>query len=61
MRPAGFLNAVGALSILPTLAPALSVSHVMRQSLDAYAKRDLASEILTDIEHLTTCAGCEVR
>lgn len=62
MRPAYFLNALGAVSVLqaPVLASSISVSDVVRRSLAAFAKRDVASEILSDIENLADCPACEV-
>jgi sphingomyelin phosphodiesterase len=63
MRFSSFVNALGAVAVLPVVATALSVSDVMRKSVDAYAraqKRSLVSEILTDIEDLAECTACEV-
>jgi sphingomyelin phosphodiesterase len=48
---------------LPVFTSALTVSDVTVKAasiLGAFAKRDLASDILTDIEDATTCTGCEV-
>jgi hypothetical protein len=53
---------LGAL-VLPALSGGVTVSDAMHRSLAAYAnyaKRDIVSTILTDIEQAATCAACEV-
>jgi hypothetical protein len=53
-------SAIGALLLGATFASAaLDLSPVTRNTLQALAKRDLISDILTAIEDATTCAGCE--
>lgn len=64
------MAAVGALSSLPMLSTAFTIGDVMRNSIAAFAKQDVArhepekrsliSEILADIENLTECSACEV-
>jgi hypothetical protein len=54
---------LGALGVLPALSSGITVSDAMQRSLAAYAnyaKRDIVSTILNDIEQATTCAACEV-
>jgi hypothetical protein len=54
---------LGALGVLPALSSGVTVSDAMQRSLAAYAnyaKRDIVSTILSDIEHATTCVACEV-
>jgi hypothetical protein len=65
MRFSSVLGALGAFASLPLLSVALTVGDVTRQSITAFAqkevaKRSLLSDVLTDIEHLTECASCEV-
>lgn len=44
---------------LPALASSLSLGDVGRNSAAAFAKRSIVSDILTDIEDLAECSGCE--
>lgn len=60
MRIPNLLVAIAAFA-LPLLVTALSISDTTSQSLSAFGKRDTISTILTDIEDLAECAGCEVR
>lgn len=56
MQPSSFLALFLA---LPALASSLSGGDVVRNSAAAFAKRSVFSDILTDIEHLAECSGCE--
>lgn len=62
MKPSLFLGSVLSL-LLPTATSALTVSDVLSRSVAAYAhtvaRRDLVSDILTDIEDLADCTACQ--
>lgn len=65
MRFSSALGALGAFASLSVLSTALTIGDITRQSITAFAKKEVAkrsvvSEILTDIEHLAECSGCEV-
>ncbi|KAL6886765.1 Metallo-dependent phosphatase-like protein [Trichoderma evansii] len=64
-----FTALLGALSSLSTLSAALTIGDVMRNSITAFAKQEVArqelekrsllSDILADIKNLAECSSCE--
>lgn len=62
MRPSFVFGAITSL-LLPALTAAITVNDVLTRSVTAYAhqqaKRDLVSDILTDIEDLAECSACQ--
>lgn len=65
-----FATLLGALSSLSTLSAALTIGDVMRNSITAFVKQEVArqelekrsllSDILADIKNLTECSSCGV-
>ena len=45
---------------VPVFTSALAISTTPSQSLNAFGKRDVVSEILNDIEDAITCVACNV-
>jgi hypothetical protein len=56
-----FSSIVGIVVVaVPVFISALAISTTPSQSLNAFGKRDVVSEILNDIEDAITCVACNV-
>lgn len=56
-----FSSIVGIVLVaVPVFTSALAISTTPGQSLNAFSKRNVVSEILNDIEDAITCVACNV-